>query len=376
MYEQIKTTLGFTDNMTNMQKARVEKLLYKLTTDKYYSEGTIYTQVGYLITSLIDGRTVDKEENVTYYKRNGELTKPKTVYRLYYKPEEGKNKPNIFTPLKKTEYDFCMYCIEHGLTAQKAIEQRIKYEQEQKDELKKQEKIKEEECKRQVEKEAKEKELIHQKLKNTLKNLSSIEKALMDNVFLLMHGKEFHNYNLLALIHNYDNDYCKKEVVTLLHNDNKASIKVFQYITGLTLPQSYKERAEFLRNLTSDSIDINEDRIKGTVENIQKKIQKKYKVFYELCTLERKRSWVKVLGEPININGHECFIRKNDWNYCVSLAKYGLLISYDNSKSEAIEKAEKVIKSMPDERFKSVDDMINTEIIPTIGQNPLYRTMA
>ena len=375
MYENLKTTLGFTDYMTNIQKARVEKLLYKLITDKYYSKGIVYTQVGYLLNSLIDGRTVDKEENVTYYKRNGELTKPKTVYRLYYKPEEGESESNIYTPLKKTEYDFCMYCILHGLTTQEAIEQRIKYEQEQKEEIKRQEKIKEEERKRQVEKEAKEKELVHQKLKDTLENLSSIEKALMSNVFLLIHGEESHNYNLLALIHNYDNDYCKNEIVKLLHNYNKASIKVFECFTGLTLPKSCKERAEFLLNLTPDNMDIDENRMRNVVGNIQKKIQRKYKVFYELCTFEGKKSWIKVLGEPININGHDCFIRKTD-NYRVSLAKCGLLISYDNSKSEAIEKAEKIIKSMSDETFKSVDDMINTKIIPTIGQNPLYRTTA
>ena len=59
------------------------------------------------------------------------------------------------------------------------------------------------------------------------------------------------NYSLVALIHNFDDPYCKEEIISRLHNDNKASIKIFECITGLKLPKSYKDRKVYLEGLTT-----------------------------------------------------------------------------------------------------------------------------
>ena len=44
---------------------------------------------------------------------------------------------------------------------------------------------------------------------------------------------------------------CKEEVISRLYNGNKASIKVFECLTGLKLPKAYKERKTYLESLTS-----------------------------------------------------------------------------------------------------------------------------
>lgn len=59
------------------------------------------------------------------------------------------------------------------------------------------------------------------------------------------------NYRLLALIHNYDNPLCRADIISRLHNGNRASIKTFEHITGLTLPKTYKERREYLAGISS-----------------------------------------------------------------------------------------------------------------------------
>ena len=81
--------------------------------------------------------------------------------------------------------------------------------------------------------------------------VSQDEKEIVANIFLSMYGdKSRWNYSFVALIHNFDNPYCKDMIISQLHNYNKASIKIFECITGLKLPKSYKERAAFLKSIT------------------------------------------------------------------------------------------------------------------------------
>ena len=58
---------------------------------------------------------------------------------------------------------------------------------------------------------------------------------------------------ILTLIDNIDNDLCKDTLMNWLHNGNRASIKVFECITGLKLPKSNKERREYLRGLSKSN---------------------------------------------------------------------------------------------------------------------------
>ena len=64
---------------------------------------------------MLEGCYPDKEENYQYYKRNGELSKPKTLYKYY--DLEGKQ----YYELNKTQYDFVCYLLENGLNKEEVI---------------------------------------------------------------------------------------------------------------------------------------------------------------------------------------------------------------------------------------------------------------
>lgn len=106
---------GFTDNIKEPRKTKVENLFDKLI--RY--DGKVYNVVEYLCLKLLEGYYLGKEENYTYYKRNGELTKPKTLYKFVNKSG------NTYIELKKTEYDFVEYLINNGLDTEQAMEKAI-----------------------------------------------------------------------------------------------------------------------------------------------------------------------------------------------------------------------------------------------------------
>lgn len=70
--------LGFTDNVKGVQKARIESLL----DTQYRYDGVIKTQKQFIYDIVEAGYRPEVEEDYTYYKRNGELSKPKTLYTM------------------------------------------------------------------------------------------------------------------------------------------------------------------------------------------------------------------------------------------------------------------------------------------------------
>ena len=76
---EIKRYLGFTDEIKEPRKTKVESELDRL----YRYNGNIYNATTFLCVKLLEGCYPDKEENYQYYKRNGELSKPKTLYKYY-----------------------------------------------------------------------------------------------------------------------------------------------------------------------------------------------------------------------------------------------------------------------------------------------------
>ena len=81
---KIKRFLGFTDGIKEPRKTKVENELSAC----YRNNGSLYNAVEFLCVKLLEGCYPDKEENYQYYKRNGELSKPKTLYKYY--SEDGK----------------------------------------------------------------------------------------------------------------------------------------------------------------------------------------------------------------------------------------------------------------------------------------------
>lgn len=222
MITNINGYLGFTDNTKEPRKSKVEKSLSKL----YKIDGVIYNTVTFLTDKLIEGYLPEKVEGYQCYKRNGELTNPKTLYKLI-----SKNKD--YYEMSKTEYDFVCYLVDNDLTNESTINQYLENEkvrlEVQTARVAEEERI----AKEREEAERKETERIKDMLQNDL------------------HEVHEWNYSILPLIHNFDLPYCKNEIKSRLYNDNKASIKIFERITGLKLPKGHKDRIKYLDVITS-----------------------------------------------------------------------------------------------------------------------------
>ena len=108
---EIKRYLGFTDSIKEPQKTKVESELNRA----YRYNGKIYNAVTFLCVKLLEGCYPEKEENYQYYKRNGELSKPKTLYM--YMNTDGKQ----YFELNKTQYDFVCYLLKNELNTEESM---------------------------------------------------------------------------------------------------------------------------------------------------------------------------------------------------------------------------------------------------------------
>ncbi len=112
------STLGYSNTKTPMQKARTEETLNKLWK---YPEG-ILSEKDFALNKLLNGYVLEKVENYQEYKRDGELTKPKTIYKLYDKNE------SYWNLISKTAYDFLIYVQENNLLDVNLINEYIQNE--------------------------------------------------------------------------------------------------------------------------------------------------------------------------------------------------------------------------------------------------------
>lgn len=238
---EIKRYLGFTDGIKEPRKTKVENELSR----SYRYNGKIYNSVTFLCVKLLEGCYPEKEENYQYYKRNGELSKPKTLYK--YMNPDGK----CYFELNRTQYDFVCYLLEDGLNTEKTMLAYDKADMERIEALKQAEQ--EEKAHQEAEEQRKAEEMENFKIwmQNESEKIPDFQKEIIDSIFLSIYGqKNVWNYSLAVYINNYNNPLCKKEVIARLHNDNKASIKIFECLTGLKLPKGYKERKEYLESIS------------------------------------------------------------------------------------------------------------------------------
>ena len=103
---KIKRYLGYTDGIKEPRKTKVENELSRC----YSYKGNIYNVVEFLCTKLLEGCYLEKEENYTKLKRNGERTKPKTLYMFFDKDERR------YFEMNKTQYNFVQYLLNAELT--------------------------------------------------------------------------------------------------------------------------------------------------------------------------------------------------------------------------------------------------------------------
>lgn len=358
---KIKRFLGFTDGIKEPRKTKVENELSTC----YSYKGNYYNAVTFLCVKLLEDCYPDKEENYQYYKRNGELSKPKTLYK-YYSPD-GKT----YFELNKTQYDFVCYLIENGLNTKESILAYDKADVEHMEALQKaeeEEKARQEEAQRKAEEE---KEKFKRWIWEESGKIPQFQKDIVDAIFLNIYGQENKwNYSIVPCINNYNNPMCKAEIISRLHNDNKASIKIFECLTGLKLPKGYKERIAYLEGLTvadfKEAVDYKPRKKAERTE--EKEVQKE-----EFYTLMGDNSWRKVIAEPIAKYGMELFIHFENDVWKISHAEVGMSLASGKTKTECMQKLKELIdnKGMDflNSRIEEVKRMIENRVKE---KNPRY----
>lgn len=354
---KIKGFLGFTDGIKEPKKTRIEKELNK----PYLYNGEIYNAVTFLCVKLLEGCYPEKEENHQYYKRNGELSKPKTLY-MYTDPSE-----ETYFELNKTQYDFVCYLLKNDLNTEKAM---IDYDDSE--EVRKQAEL-EKKARQEAEerRRAEEKERIHRMIEEQAQCIPPEEKEIVDSIFVDLYGEEQPwNYSLAALIHNLDDPYCKEEIILRLHTQNKASTKIFECITGLKLPTSYHERKNYIEGLTVADF-------KGMTQYKPQKKRKETKVqkeeFYLIERTPEGPKWTKVVGEPFTKYSVDMFLCHGDGNVSIVLAEAGRKVCDGKSKTECINRLKKTVNDKGKEAFLQIVKDATEQISKIAGINPRYK---
>lgn len=362
---KIKNYLGFTDEKKEPGKTRIEDTLDK----SYYYNGKslefgdnkriILKRKEFIVRVIQLGYTPEIMKNViTYNKRTGEPNKPKTEYRM-------SSEDSSWT-ITKTEHDFALYLIENNLTTKEQVNLYIKKEDEQ---LAQEEQARLEEEKRlQEEKERQkqeEKEFNEWLLSEAINYQDESKIKLMNEIFLHTIGNEasVNSLKLLVMIDNFDNPKCKEKIISWLHNDNIASIKTFEHITGLKLPRTNNKRLEYLNSITSKDF-------KGQIEfKPRKKSQgKKLEVFYKGMHTKEGLKYTKCLAEPIIKHGIEMFIRKEESIYNLSSAECGMILTRGYTKKECLDNLDDVIEKRGIDNVKK----IIAEVVEKHGLSPRY----
>lgn len=372
---KIERYLGFTNSFNEPRKTKVENLLNKpmsfeiinSTSAEIGSEIIRGRAIECFATLITKGFTPDKKENVQYYKRNGELTKAKNEYRLV-SPYNS-----TFFEIKKTEYDFCCYLIEQQLTTETAILEydaaevaKIEAAERELSEALEKERIK-------MEQEQKERENA---LNSAFKyELTEEEEEVMNILTVQMYSTSPWKslYDFVGLIHNIDNKYCKERICEILtSNDNKLSIKIFNAITGLTLPTGQKKRLEYINGITSADF-------KGINKSADNSTSKDNKKAYYICISHTNRqhpdSWEKRYGTPYSKYGIEMFIFRDGSNWNISHVQSGMSLMHGKTKSKCMDYLDALVNRIGETQFiKRIEEATKT-IENTCGGNPLFKTV-
>lgn len=353
---EIKRYLGFTDGIKEPRKTKVESELDRL----YRYNGNIYNTTTFLCIKLLEGCYPDKEENYQYHKRNGELSKPKTLY-MYMNPGGGQ-----YFKLNKTQYDFVCYLLENNLNTEDAMLAYDKADIERVEALRRAE----QEEKAEEQRKAEEKENFKIWMHKESEKIPDFQKEIIDSIFFSIYGQEnAWNYSLAVCINNYNNPLCKEEVISRLHNDNKASIKIFECLTGLKLPKGHKERKAYLESISVSDFKETVD-YKPRKKREEKEVQKEE--FYINERTPEGLRWTKVIAEPYSKYGIDMFIRYSNGSFSISLAKAGIKVCGGKTKTECINKLKKFVDDRGKETFIQMVKETTEKMYKVTGINPRY----
>ena len=218
---------------------------------------------------------------------------------------------------------------------------------------------------------AEEKENFKIWMYNEVEKIPDFQKEIIDSIFFAIYGQQnTWNYTLAVCINNYNNPLCKEEVIARLHNDNKASIKIFECLTGLKLPKGYKERKTYLESISvsdfKEAVDYNPRKRRE-----EKEVQKEE--FYINERTPEGQRWTKVIAEPFTKYGVDMFIRYNNGSFSISLAEAGMKVCDGNTKTECINKLKKFVDDRGQETFLQMVKDATEKMYKVTGINPRYK---
>lgn len=358
---EIKNYLGFTDNMSAMQKARTEKTLKK----RYRYDGTLNGRVmsrrEFIITMALNPANSVKEEDCVHY--TGKNFDSKVKHQYFCSMEN-----NLAYVITKTEFDFFNYLRDNNLNTEKTMIAYEKAEEAKKQEEEEKEKQKQFEATELLNKIQREREEALEKATQT--EISDADKKLVEDVYMYYFGvvAPRKGYEIVNLVYNFDNKYCKEEAIDRLrYNNNKASIKIFECLTGLKLPKTEKERVPFLKKLTMSDF-------KGKKEFKQPKKYGDEEFYIQAISSENPfRTWCRVSGTSYRKYDVDMFLRRENGNYILSTADSGLRITTAKTKKDCIENLDKFVKQYTLEKFKEMVSSAREIIYNKIGVNPKYK---
>ena len=203
-----------------------------------------------------------------------------------------------------------------------------------------------------------------------VEKIPDFQREIIDSIFFAIYGQEnAWNYSLAVCINNYNNPLCKEEVIARLHNDNKASIKIFECLTGLKLPKGYKERKAYLESISVSDFKEAVD-YKPRKKREEKEIQKEE--FYINERTPEGQKWTKVIAEPFTKYGVDMFIRYNNGSFSISLAEAGMKVCDGKTKTECIDKLKKFVDDRGKETFLQIVKDATDRVYKTTGINSRY----
>lgn len=339
----IQRYLGFTDNMKKPYKTRVENVLNR----SYDYYGRRMNTVNFLCITLLEGFVLRKEENPETAKntkktksRKKKGTGPKTLYKLLNKAGTG------CFELDRIEYAFFQYLIDNSLDTEDKMQA---YDQADVNRIK-------EEAAEKLQQEREEKNKFDQWLAQERQNTTAKQKEITDSIFLSLYGPGAGgNYTIAACVNNFDDPRCKEIIKSRLHNENKGSIKVFEQLTGIKLPRSYKSRKAYLDELSS--IDL-------------KAIGETFYVFAKNMT------WKKVCGFPIEKYGIKMFFRWEKDRWLLAPEEIGLYLTEGKHRTECLQSLQSMMDQYGVDRIKESIKQNTGRIFARIGANPRMRLTA
>lgn len=338
--------LGFTDNKTALQKAKIESCLDKVFR---YSNG-IMARKDAILYGLRNGKKPEVADEV---RGNGTVKKS---YRMAW--------DNLYNDITKTEYDFCIYLIEHDLVSEESVNAFIEAENKEKERAAEEQRKVEEAARKEEERAEVEKEEFKIWLAETSKMYNGTTRGnLVERIYLDVYGEfrfPLRAFELLVCIDNIEKSLCREELKARLHTGNKASRKVFQCVTGLKLPNTNRDTMAFLDSVQkSDYQDAVEYK---TRKKPEKQPETEKEKFYVLMSTEKgKKEYVPAMGSKIEKHGVEMFIHETpDGKIAISSIKCGLRMATGKSKTEAIKEMKELFKKMDIDTINSRIDEITS----------------